>query len=61
MPWNTEEKLMLFILLLREGHRTSNKAVLVIYGLPIPGHAALGERGKYVFIIAPMYPLLFIL
>lgn len=52
---------MLFILLLREGHRTSNKALLVIYGIPTSGHAALGEREKYVFIIASTYPLLFIL
>lgn len=35
---------MLFILLLREGTGTTNKALLILYGIPILGYAALRER-----------------
>ena len=31
VPWNTKEKLMLFVLLLREGPGTTNKALSAIY------------------------------
>lgn len=61
MPWNTEEKLRLLILLLREGTETTNKGLIVLSGISILGHAALRGREKYVLIIASVYSLLFTL
>ena len=31
VPWNTEEKLLLFVLQCREGHGTTKKALLTLY------------------------------
>lgn len=31
VPWNTEEKLLLFVLQYREGHGTTNNALLTLH------------------------------
>lgn len=36
--------MLFFFLLLREGTGTTNKALLILYGVPILGYAALRER-----------------
>lgn len=46
LPCNTEEKLMLFVLLLREGPGTTNKALSAIYQFQGMLHL---QKGKTIF------------